>query len=350
VKADLIGADDPIWTEVLGRVRHDFYHRPGYVTLSAAREGGRAQALVVADGTCGLLLPLVIRAIPGGGSDAASPYGYPGPLVWGSTDPAFVRAAFEVGVEHLRSVGIVSLFVRLHPILDEVPPIGVGRLVTHGETVSIDLTQSLDEIWSQTRNNHRRDIAKSERLGFVAWHDTEWRHFATFVRLYRETMERLSAEERYMFDEAYFSELREALGPSAALWVVTKDDAIAAAVLFVETSGIVQYHLAGSDEQHAWARPTKLLISTVTRWAKERGDVRLHLGGGVGGADDSLMHFKAGFSDVRHTFRTLRVVVDEGEYRRLVLAGGPTASLTEDPSDPVDPDDLGGFFPLYRKP
>jgi lipid II:glycine glycyltransferase (peptidoglycan interpeptide bridge formation enzyme) len=215
----------------------------------------------------------------------------------------------------------------------------VGRLLTHGETVSIDLTQSLDEIWSQTRNNHRRDIGKSERLGYVAWIDEDWQHFSTFVRLYRETMERLSAEERYMFDEDYFIELRAALGPSAMLWLVTKDDAVAAAVLFVETSGIVQYHLAGSDEEHAWARPTKLLIRAVTRWAKERGDVRLHLGGGLGGADDSLMHFKAGFSDERHAFRTLRVVVNEGEYRRLVRAADPAA----------DPADLDGFFPLYRK-
>lgn len=338
MRTELVAADAPIWVEVLSRVRHDFYHLPAYVTLSAAYEGGIARALLVEDGDRGLLLPLVVRSIPGGGTDAASPYGYPGPLVWGTSDPDFVRGAFEAGADRLRDEGIVSLFVRLHPILDAVPPTGVGRLRTHGETVSIDLTQSLDEIWHQTRNNHRRDISKAERLGYVAWHDDEWRHFETFVRLYLETMERLSAEQRYMFDEAYFRELRAALGPSAMLWLVTKDEAIAAAVLFVETSGIVQYHLAGSDEEHAWARPTKLLIRTVTLWGKERGDVRLHLGGGVGGADDSLMHFKAGFSDDRHIFRTLRVVLDATEYARLVAARDPA----------LDPADLDGFFPRYR--
>ena len=87
---------------------------------------------------------------------------------------------------------------------------------------------------------------------------------------------------------------------------------MAAAALFVETSGIVQYHLAGSDERYSRDRPTKILMNAVRSWAQERGDVRLHLGGGVGGADDSLMHFKAGFSDERHVFQTLRVVVDEG--------------------------------------
>ena len=339
MRTALIEADAPIWTNVLDRVRHDFYHLPAYLTLSADFEGGQARALLVEDGPRGLLLPLVIRPIPGGGTDAASPYGYPGPLIWGTSDPEFVREAFEAGVEHLRSQGIVSLFVRLHPLLDQVPPVGVGTLLTHGETVSIDLTQSLEEIWSQTRNNHRRDIGKSERLGYVARIDEGWELFGTFVRLYRETMLRLGAEERYMFDERYFRTLRAALGSSAFLWLVTKEDAVAAAVLFVESSGIVQYHLAGTDEHHAWARPTKLLIRTVTSWAKERGDLRLHLGGGVGGADDSLMHFKAGFSDERHVFHTLRVVVDEAAYARLTTARHPE----------LDPADLTGFFPLYRK-
>jgi hypothetical protein len=338
MRAELIEADAPIWTEVLGRVPYDFYHLPAYLTLSAAQEGGIARALLVEEGSCGLLLPLVIRPIPGSRIDAASPYGYPGLLVWGTSDPDFVHRALVAGTERLRSEGIVSLFVRLHPLLDEHPPAGIGRLMTHGETVSVDLTQSLEQIWGQTRNNHRRDIAKSQRIGYVARPDESWAHFDTFVRLYRETMERLSADDRYMFDAAYFSGLRDTLGPSGTLWVVMRDEAVAAAVLFTETSGIVQYHLAGTDEDHSQARPTKLLIHTVTRWAKERGDRRLHLGGGVGGADDSLMHFKAGFSDERHAFRTLRVVIDAAEYARLVAARDPA----------LDPADLDGFFPLYR--
>ena len=258
--------------------------------------------------------------------------------MWGTSDPDFVHRALEAGIERLRLEGIVSLFVRLHPLLDEVPPAGIGRLMTHGETVSIDLTQSLEQIWGQTRNNHRRDIAKSQRIGYVARPDESWGHFDTFVRLYRETMERLSASRPLHVRRGLLHRAPGALGPLGSLWVVMKDDAVAAAVLFTETSGIVQYHLAGSDDEHAWARPTKLLIHTVTRWAKDRGDRRLHLGGGVGGADDSLMHFKAGFSDDRHIFRTLRVVVDPAEYARLVAIRDPA----------LDPTDLDGFFPLYR--
>ena len=113
---------------------------------------------------------------------------------------------------------------------------------------------------------------------------------------------------------------------------------VAAAGLFIETDGIVQYHLGGTNEASIGAEASKLLIHAACGWAKARGYRSLHLGGGVGGATDSLLFFKAGFSPVRHPYRTLRVVLDEAEYRRLVAACDPD----------LDPDDLGGYFPAYR--
>jgi hypothetical protein len=41
------------------------------------------------------------------------------------------------------------------------------------------------------------------------------------------------------------------------------------------------------------------------------------LGGGVGSAQDSLMHFKSGFSDRRHFFQTWRVVLEKQRYADL---------------------------------
>ena len=49
-----------------------------------------------------MLLPLVIRGIPGGGFDATSPYGYPGPVGTAADDPAFLRVALVAGLHVLR--------------------------------------------------------------------------------------------------------------------------------------------------------------------------------------------------------------------------------------------------------
>ena len=207
-----------------------------------------------------------------------------------------------------------------------------------GDTVSIDLSLSGDALWAQTRLNHRRDINRALKLGYVAHMDEDWSHFQAFKDLYRATMARRSAARFYFFDDDYFDGLRSDLGECLHLCVVEKDGVIAAAGLFTETSGIVQYHLSGTRDEFRLVQPTKLMMHFVRSWAKDRGHRVLHLGGGVGGEDDSLLLFKIGFSPIRHAFATLRMVIDEKEYGRLVEARNRR----------LDPRVRTGFFPLYR--
>jgi hypothetical protein len=123
--------------------------------------------------------------------------------------------------------------------LNPLPPTTTDTLVRQGETVSIDLTLSIGALWAQTRLNHRRDITRAIRLGYVARMDDDWRHFESFKHLYRATMTRRSAAPFYFFGDAYFDRLRDALGESVHLCVVEKDGVVVAAELFVETNGIV---------------------------------------------------------------------------------------------------------------
>lgn len=339
LRGRLLAVDAPEWQIVLGAVRHDFYHLPRYVSLCAAQQAGQPCALHVTDGERSMLLPLVIRSMDGGGGvDATSPYGYPGPLVNGTEDPRFLGLALDFGRRVLQDAGVVSAFVRLHPLLNPAPPEGLDTIVRHGETVSINLALSTGELWSQMRLNHRRDITRAARLGWSARMDADWQHLEAFKHLYRATMGRREASSFYLFDDAYFDDLLTALGDRLTLCLVERNGAVAAAGLFVETDGLVEYHLSGTDAEWLHLQPTKLMMHFVSGWAKERGDRILHLGGGVGSGSDSLLHFKAGFSPLRHPFSTLRMVIDESTYRRLVLA--------KDPS--LDPGSRDGFFPLYR--
>jgi ribosomal protein S18 acetylase RimI-like enzyme len=339
LKGTMLDPDAPEWDAVLRSAKHDFYHKPAYVALCAAQERGRPRALHVTDDVRTMLVPLVIRRIPGGRSDATSPYGYPGPVGKGTDDPAFFRVALVAGIQVLREAGLVSAFIRLHPLLNRWPPPGTGTLVEHGETVSIDLTLPGEQLWAQTRHDHRRDVTRAVRLGYVARMDEKWKHFEAFKHLYRATMARRSAAPFYFFNDAYFAGLRDALGESLHLCVVEKDGDVVGAGLFVETDGIVEFHLSGTADALRGVQPTKLMIHFVRGWAKDRGCQVLHLGGGVGGNNDSLLEFKMGFSPRRHTFTTLRVVIDEQEYRRLDQARGPL----------LDPDMRTGYFPSYRQ-
>jgi hypothetical protein len=343
LRAAILDVASPAWADVLSRVRHDFYHLPAYLALSARMENGQAAALLIEDGASKMLLPFVRRAIPGGlGFDGTSPYGYPAPLF---TDPAaqaasFVRDGWSAGLEALRDAGIVSLFVRMHPLLDA--PLealrAFGTIVEHGPTVSIDLRLSDAEAWAAMRSTTKHELRRAERDGQRAFRDDDWAHVEDFRRLYGATMSRVGASQFYKFPEAYFSGLREALGSMLHLWVVEIDDKIVAASLITEVAGLVQYHLSGSDSAYAKRQPTKFLLESVRRWARARENHDFHLGGGLGSAEDSLFFFKAGFSARRHTFRSWRVVVDRARYGELSKRAGAGASI----------DSHEGFFPAYR--
>ncbi len=339
MRVDLIDPDDPRWTDFLLDVAHDVYHLPGYVALSARHEEGDAAALLIESDSARMLLPLVIRHIDDRTSDAVSPYGYPGPLVVGRGDQAFVDAALAAGGAYLRDIGAVSLFIRFHPLLSETLPSGPG-LVRHGDTVVIDLSLPEEELWHQTRSNHRIHINRSTKAGDRVEIDTTWERLEQFKRVYDDTMARLGAGAFYLFDDFYYEELRRVLGDRLRLVTVTVDGELAGGCMITEMDGIVQYHLAGTADGYADKHPSKLAIHYARSWAKGRGDRWFHLGGGRGGAEDALLHFKAGFSKLRRDFHTFRAVLNAERYAELCREHDPLA----------DPTLITDFFPLYRRP
>ena len=357
MKARLLGPDAPAWTDFLGRARHDFYHLPAYSRMCAASDGGTAQALLVEDGERALLLPVVVRAIPNGGGalDATSPYGYPGTLVLApeTERAAFAREALFSARELLKDQNWVTLFVRQNPILGpavDFAGAADAATVPHGETIAIDLTRSEEELWSDTMSGHRNEINRSLRANHVVQIDIDFEHVDRFVEIYQQTMTRVGASAGYFFDRAYVVALKEALGARLFLAVVRIGDVIAASGLFAETCGIVQYHLSGTDTAFLKDRPTKVMLHHVRSWAKKRGNAVFHLGGGVGGARDTLFKFKAGFSSGRAAFHTLRLVIDPPRYESLCAEKRSSATAHDSPAgDAAAVGQLTGFFPAYRR-
>jgi len=351
LRVDWLTPSSPRWVEILEAARYDFYHLPGYVRLCGETDGGAPGALLIDDGGEACLWPLLERSIPGQQAlDLTSPYGYPGP-VYTSRSPAVAADLLTRGLprafEMLRDRGCVTLFSRLHPILNAEPDghtsplMTMATVVEHGATISLDLGIPLSESFSQYRETARRHVRLAKKRGYVATHDPQLARLADFIPLYHDTMRRIGASAYYMFPESYFEALRLALGSRAFLWLAERDGRVGAAVLFTEVCGLVQYHLSANDAELSKDHPTKLLIDAVRCWGHERGAELLHLGGGVGGStEDSLFFFKSGFSSRRHTFRTVRAVLDEEGYARL----------TNEMAPGEDPLFRAGFFPAYRKP
>jgi len=349
MQTELITTTDGRWTAVLARAPHDVYHLPGYAQLGARQEGGAPAALYARDGAAECLIPLVVRPLPSelvsaGGplSDALSPYGYASPIFTAAAQDDQIDRLLRACVEEATRNGIVTLFLRLHPLLQTgLPQLGrLGTLVQHGEVVVVDLTASDEARLSGLASGHRYEIRRLVREGFAAAFD-DWERLLDFAELYRATMRRVNAHPSYMFDDTYFLELRKKLGDSLHLCLV-RDQAgdLAAGALFTSCGELMQYHLSGAAEPFLRLSPTKLALDRIIAWGLDHGMHLLNLGGGVSGKADSLFRFKAGFSPGRATFSTCRIVTDQAIYRQLLERWENASGVTAPEAD--------GFFPPYR--
>ena len=338
------------WMAVLGRtVQHDFYHLPAYHRLAEERGEGTAHLFTYREGDHTIALPLLLRPVEASGeewSDATSVYGYAGPLASPAQIPESVVGSFQKALKDaLIERRVVALFSRLHPLIPQTGLLaGLGDCRLEGETVSIDLALPPEAQRAQYRSSHRSRINKLRREGVICLCDEDRRHLGDFVSVYHETMRRVNAHGSYFFDADYFAGLAGGLGPKLQLFVVTVGGRVAAGALVTLCAGIVQYHLGGTRGEFLHLSPMGLIFDTVRQWAGEQGARFFHLGGGVGSQEDSLFHFKAGFSESRHDFGTWRWVVVPEVYRELCEARQEADRQLG--AEPAATD----FFPLYRRP
>lgn len=351
------------WKTLLDRCApFDFYHLPEYHALAEEEGEGQARLFHFAADGCTVVLPLLLRSLHSlvpsaevpsapqgqdGWRDATSVYGYPGPVC---SDPNISEALlcrFHAALTRcLRELGVVSVFSRLHPLLPQRMLLaGLGECVPLNQTVSVDLTLTPEAQLAQYRKSHRTRINKMRRAGMTCVRDVDGRYLAEFIDIYHETMRRVGAHERYFFAPSYFCRLWQTLGSHLHLFAGLVHGRPVCAGLFLECHGILQYHLGGTVNAALQLSPMTYLLNEVSQWATQQGLRVFHLGGGTTAQpDDSLLHYKWGFSDRRHCFSIWRWVLLPEIYEALC-----TAKARLDQDKQLRPTSAG-FFPAYRCP
>ena len=161
-----------------------------------------------------------------------------------------------------------------------------------------------------------------------------------FLGIYNQTMDRVNAKDSYYFGREYFARIAQL--PGVHCCIIKSGPTILAASIFFECGGIIQLHLGGTRTEFLSTSPFNMILYDMIHWAKSRGNRWLHLGGGVGGEDDSLLRFKAGFSPTRFHFQTARLIINEVKYRQLVDLKAQAVQLTSEMTFDSN------FFPAYR--
>ena len=354
MEVKILDTGDREWKDILTTIQHDIYHLPEYNILEAKRTNTIPKAFLATEGDKVFFLPYLMRscqdivATETETFDVISPYGYPGILLSESAenDSKFANLALDYLQKKLQDRGVCSGFFRLHPILNDnlvslLPP---DTFWDNGTTVSIDLNNSLEQMWKDTKSNHRNKINRCTKKFALKASITKFSEgIDIFCQLYEETMARVAARDiYYSFDTEYFIAMNAAMKDHLYLCIIESENKIASVGLYTECCGIVQAAFGGIRDTFVKQSPSILEIDYARRWSKERGDKHLHLGGGVGAAEDSVYKFKAGFSQERHQFLTLRLIIDRDKYNYLLKARAKQLN--------IEPSQLerANFFPNYR--
>jgi len=298
------------WDALLAELAlDDTYLRRKYVETAAVLDPGR-MALLHADGT---VFPCIVREWEDV-HDVTGPYGFGGPV----GDAAF----YDAYEEWCREQGVVTTFTWFHPRFQN-QRYSRFHVEPRGGTVAWRLEGDLFE---GLHRHHRRAVRKARESGIETRITVAPADLGGFASLYERTMAEKGAESFYYFPADYWHAL--AGHDWLVLFEALQDGETRAALLGLTGGGWLHYHL-GASERTGGAN--NLLFLEAAEWARNQGLERFHLGGGVGGADDSLLQFKLRFDEGGLIESAVgKAIHDEVRYREL---GG---------------EGYDGFFPAYR--
>jgi hypothetical protein len=303
----------------------DVYYAHGYVAASALLADGEPCLLRLAGDGGDVFLAAIVRDDP---VDVVTPYGYGGPAGAGERPPLErFPAAYE---DWCARRGVVATFAVLHPLLTGAasPAVTGFHVAPLAGTVAWPLE---GDLLAGLHKHHRRLVRRALAEGCEpsAGSATE---LTTFVPLYEATMRRAGAAEFYLFPPAYWEAL--AAGVELVRADVRRDGELVASALGMGAPPWLHYHLGAASDAGRGSGASQLALLALARWGQENGYETLHLGGGVGGRDDSLLRYKQRFAPGGLVASaTGKAVHDRAAYLRLAGASAI---------------DWDGFFPAYR--
>ncbi len=334
--------DGQSWGSRLAGVPHDVYHTLGYHALAEQLGEGSARLFVYRQGERTFAFPYLLRPIPDDNScfDITSVYGYPGPVASPGAPPGFLHRASAALRQSWVDTGVVCAFTRFNPLLgnDRLMPEWDANsfVVQPGHSVSMDLRLTREQHQAHYPKTVRQEIAAARRRGMTTTEDPDWRDGDAFVALYNGAMRARSAPPSYLLAPNWVQSIRRHLNGRIHLFCTRIEAHVVSAICVLEHHGILHAHLTGSDPVFAAASPLKLLLDDVGDWCRARGATTFHLGGGVGGKQDSLFEFKRRLSSRRDRFAFGGWIVDRNKFD--ALSGHAAPPLGQ------------GFFPPYRDP
>lgn len=248
--------------------------------------------------------------------DFQSPYGYGGAVAT-TTDPHFLRHAWEAYLQFSREQNVVVEFIRFHPLLKNWQ-FYHGDVMFNRDTVWIDLTVD-DLIASYQQNRVRTAVRKGIKNNVETRFLDKTQFLSTFKKIYKDSMQRLNANNFYVFNDDYIDAL--CAWENAYLAASFYEDKIVAVLISMILGDVVELHLFGSTDESRKSSATNLIYHHTFEMAKAKGCRTVHFGGGTSNdLNDPLLFFKLGYSDKTAQYKIGKFVHDVAAYQKMQCA------------------------------
>ena len=332
--------DLPSIDKKLTEFETDIYHSRFWMEANQKLQDGSLFSMIISDDDNKAFLPLLKRKINESNYyDLITPYGYGGIAFNKAATDDFKNNVLDEVLNYLSNNKCVSLFLRLHPLLNK--SINSSHISKNGVTLAVELDNKYEDIKKSYASGHRYDIKKALKNDNISiTDDVDFKYFDEFIDIYINTMNKLEASDFYYFNRSYFYTLKNSLSNSLKLIVVKINDDVIGASLFMIHNSIIQYHLSGTTDEGRKYQPSKLILDYMIEFGVSNGYKYLHLGGGVGAEKDNLYQFKKRFAATDYNFCTVKMITNKEVYFDLCKALNYSESEIDNHSD---------FFPLYRK-
>ena len=156
-----------------------------------------------------------------------------------------------------------------------------------------------------------------------------------FVTMYKGTMLRDNANDYYYFSDDFYKSIIEDLGDNVTIFYAEYQNNIISMALILHNMNGAHYHLSGSDYNYKHMSSTNQLLYEVSNYLCANNIKSFHMGGGLGGKQDSLYKFKKSFNKSDDLeYHIGQITYNEKIYDWL--------------SDQSESDRNADYFPKYR--
>lgn len=303
----------------------DVFYTPEYYELYEKNLYGKAKCFVFRQGNNIALYPFLFNRINNFGYhltenyfDIKGAYGYNG-IIYTSDDEIFRKAFHNCFYNFCKSRNIVAEFTRFNPLLGNHNfSKDYLEVFYNRQTIYVDLTQDYEVIYKNYNRCTRQNINQAQNSGLTTeYYIKEFPYRTAFIRIYRDTMNRVDADPYLIFNDNYFNNIFNHL--PLIQFVVFKDKTPIASALCLYSNDILHLHFEGSYKEFLHLRPNDMLFDEVIKFGIAKGFSKLHLGGGRSqNCDDGLLKFKSHFSKNRSDFYIGKKIYNYDIYANVI--------------------------------